>query len=170
MPGSSMSGRSATSSRSAEPGGLGLYQGGSLDELLRAVLQYNSAAPAATTAPPRKASTLASKLRGWNRSGAQHSGSGAIHFQQQQGSSSSSSSSRSRSRRQQQQAADDLTHLQAAVRMYHGVCSWSTGQLEGEIRAGAWGVIDQADVSDVVETPPQLLWQQLVHSNRPRWF
>jgi hypothetical protein len=41
--------------------------------------------------------------------------------------------------------------------------------LEGEIRAGAWGVA-AAELADIVATPPQLLWEQLVGSNRARWF
>lgn len=162
----------SSSSSSDDHSKLGLYQGGSLDDVLRVVLRYNTnaaAAATAATAAPHKGSSLASKLRSWNRPAAAAAAakSATSQPQQQQQQQGPSGSNR---RQQQQQVPDDLSNLRAAVRMYHGVCSWSVGQLEGEIRAGAWGVITQADMLDFVETPPQHLWQQLTHGNRPRWF
>ncbi|KAF6258614.1 hypothetical protein COO60DRAFT_1626392 [Scenedesmus sp. NREL 46B-D3] len=58
---------------------------------------------------------------------------------------------------------------QASLRLFHGVCVWGPGQLEAEVRAGAWGVVAAAEVSDVVATPPALLWERLLGGDRARW-
>ncbi|WIA21204.1 hypothetical protein OEZ85_000452 [Tetradesmus obliquus] len=52
----------------------------------------------------------------------------------------------------------------AAIRHFLG------GPLEGEVRAGAWGVVAAAELADVVATPAQLLWEVLAGSTRARWF
>jgi hypothetical protein len=161
---------------------LALYQGGSMDVLLQAVLQANSAmataAAAAAPGSPTAPSGLASKLR-WplNQRGSTHrqlpNRNSAANTQQQQAGSSSSNSNPAQSRQQQQQLQQlhqlELAALAGSLRMYHGVCVWGAGQLEGEIRAGAWGVA-AAELADIVATRPQLLWEQLLGSNRARWF
>ncbi|GAB4813425.1 hypothetical protein N2152v2_000471 [Parachlorella kessleri] len=56
------------------------------------------------------------------------------------------------------------------VHVYHGVCSWAEGQLEGEIRSGAWS-IGPGRLQDVLPQegaqpqPPQL-WAALLASGR----
>jgi hypothetical protein len=55
------------------------------------------------------------------------------------------------------------------VRLFHGVSSWAPGQLEGEVRSGAWGLAD-ATPADIASTPPQQLWGQLVEGPRIRWL
>lgn len=59
----------------------------------------------------------------------------------------------------------------AAVRVFHGVCAWAAGQLEGELRAGLWGIIPQAALADVVTTPPGQLWRVLSDdADRVKWL
>lgn len=55
------------------------------------------------------------------------------------------------------------------ARLFHGICAWAPGQLEGELRSGAWGLAEAAP-ADVMATPPQQLWHQLVVSPRLRWM
>jgi hypothetical protein len=169
---------SSAASVSATLSTLSLYQGGSMDVLLQAVLQANTAAATAAAAAP--GSGFASKLR-WplhprgsaNRHQLnRHTTNNNQQQQQQQqtGSGSSSNSNPGQSRQQQQQLSQvELAAVAASLRMYHGVCVWGPGQLEGEVRSGAWGVA-AAELSDVVATPPQLLWENLTGSNRARWF
>lgn len=56
------------------------------------------------------------------------------------------------------------------IRAYHGVCTWVAGQLEGEIRNGMWGFVERASVVDVIGTPPQQLWSSLMESGRLNWM
>ena len=58
------------------------------------------------------------------------------------------------------------------VHVYHGVVAWAPGQLEGELRAGAWGLAD-AVAADVLATPADGLWSGLVAgpgAARVRWL
>lgn len=55
------------------------------------------------------------------------------------------------------------------LRLFHGICAWAQGQLEGEVRTGAWGLC-KASVDDIITTTPQQLWQTLHVSNRTRWL
>ncbi len=48
----------------------------------------------------------------------------------------------------------------ARICLYHGVCAWAEGQLEGELRSGAWGMC-AAGLEDVHATPPDQLWARL---------
>jgi hypothetical protein len=168
-------------SLSATLSSLSLYQGGSMDVLLQAVLHANNAAAAAAPAAGQ-GSGFASKLR-WplhprgaanrhhlNRNN--NNNNNNQQQQQQQGSTSSNSNpaqSRQQQQQQQQLSQVELAAVAASLRMYHGVCVWGPGQLEGEVRAGAWGVA-AAELADIVATPPQLLWESLLGSNRARWF
>lgn len=52
--------------------------------------------------------------------------------------------------------------------VFHGACIWDGGQLEGEIRSGAWG-ITVASSEDVQEAPLQL-WLKLISSKRLVWM
>eukprot|EP00887_Chlorella_sp_A99_P006914 scaffold2.g6914.t1 len=57
-----------------------------------------------------------------------------------------------------------------SVLIFHGVCAWAEGQLEGEVRSGHWGFAPAA-LEDVL--PPQpagRLWQVLVGSERLVWM
>jgi hypothetical protein len=63
-------------------------------------------------------------------------------------------------------AASPLAPALQRVRVYHGVCAWAAGQLEGELRSGMWGLLRQASVGDVVATPPRQLWRRLTEGGR----
>lgn len=52
-----------------------------------------------------------------------------------------------------------------AVHVFHGLCSWSEGQLEGEVRSGAWAFAS-GKVEDVLGVAPENLWPLLVNSDR----
>ncbi|CAK0784725.1 hypothetical protein CVIRNUC_007929 [Coccomyxa viridis] len=57
-----------------------------------------------------------------------------------------------------------------SVHVYHGICAWAEGQLEGELRSGSWG-LTKAEVDDVLEVPPEQLWGRLMNQpNRLRWL
>ena len=47
------------------------------------------------------------------------------------------------------------------VRMFAGYAGWSAGQLEGEIEAGAWWVVD-AEPGDAFTLDPDRLWKQVL--------
>lgn len=65
---------------------------------------------------------------------------------------------------------DRLPPQQQVVRVFHGVCTWAPGQLEGELRGGVWGLVQQGAVGDVVGTAPGRLWRALMDSGRLRWM
>ncbi|KIY92595.1 hypothetical protein MNEG_15367, partial [Monoraphidium neglectum] len=71
---------------------------------------------------------------------------------------------------QQQQQQQQQQPQQEVVRVYNGACAWASGQLEGELRGGVWGLVTQAAVADVAGTPPQRLWRELTDSGRLRWL
>ena len=73
--------------------------------------------------------------------------------------SSSSSSSASRQSRPR-----------TVVHVYHGAAAWAAGQLEGELRAGAWGFVPAATAADVLDGSPEDLWRSLVSSGRLTWL
>jgi len=75
--------------------------------------------------------------------------------------SSSSASARSFSSRKQPRTV---------VHVYHGAAAWSAGQLEGELRAGAWGLVPAATAADVLDGSPEDLWRSLVSSGRLTWL
>jgi hypothetical protein len=56
------------------------------------------------------------------------------------------------------------------VHVYHGAAAWSAGQLEGELRAGAWCLVPAATAADVLDGSPEDLWASLVSSGRLTWL
>ena len=56
------------------------------------------------------------------------------------------------------------------VHVYHGAAAWAAGQLEGELRAGAWGWVPAATAADVLDGSPEDLWGSLVSSGRLTWL
>jgi len=48
------------------------------------------------------------------------------------------------------------------VRLFAGYSGWSPGQLEGEMKKKSW-LIFPASLELVFETPPEQLWQQVLH-------
>ena len=55
----------------------------------------------------------------------------------------------------------------SAVRIFRGYAGWGPGQLEGEIDAGAWLVLD-AEPSDVFASEPNQLWRTVLRRQRGR--
>lgn len=55
------------------------------------------------------------------------------------------------------------------LKIFYGLCVWSSGQLEGEVRNGAWGFAN-ATVADVLNVPPTTLWWNLLSSERLQWM
>lgn len=49
-----------------------------------------------------------------------------------------------------------------AVRIFRGYAGWGPGQLEGEIDAGAWVVLD-AEPDDIFDGEPAELWRSVLH-------
>jgi putative AlgH/UPF0301 family transcriptional regulator len=56
------------------------------------------------------------------------------------------------------------------IHMYHGMCTWASGQLEGEVRQGAWGFIPAASAQDVVGVPPSALYGRLLQHGGLKWM
>lgn len=52
-----------------------------------------------------------------------------------------------------------------SVLVFHGISTWAEGQLEGEIRSGAWAYGD-ASFEDIMEDNPSDLWRSLMRSDR----
>ena len=48
-----------------------------------------------------------------------------------------------------------------ALRLFAGYAGWAAGQLEGEIEAGAWWVLDAAH-DDPFTPEPEALWKQVL--------
>ena len=51
--------------------------------------------------------------------------------------------------------------------MFAGYAAWGSGQLEGEIEAGAWFVVD-AEPADVMSQDPGQLWKRVLRRQGPR--
>lgn len=51
------------------------------------------------------------------------------------------------------------------VRVFAGYSGWSPGQLEGELEAGAWWVVD-ADASDPFSDHPDELWKRVLRRQK----
>jgi putative transcriptional regulator len=47
------------------------------------------------------------------------------------------------------------------VRLFAGYAGWGAGQLEGELAAGAWHVVDSRP-EDLVEPHPEELWRAVL--------
>jgi putative AlgH/UPF0301 family transcriptional regulator len=56
------------------------------------------------------------------------------------------------------------------IHMYHGICTWAGGQLEGEVRQGAWGYIPVASAQDVVGVSPSALYGRLLQHAGLKWM
>lgn len=52
-----------------------------------------------------------------------------------------------------------------AFRVFAGYAGWGSGQLEGEVRQGAWYVVD-AQPSDAFNPVPQELWRDVLRRQR----
>ncbi|MGH8921664.1 MAG: YqgE/AlgH family protein [Acidimicrobiales bacterium] len=60
-----------------------------------------------------------------------------------------------------QQDPDDLPAALRGLRIFVGYAGWGPGQLESEIAAGGWWVVD-ADVDDAFSEDPARLWQRVL--------
>jgi putative transcriptional regulator len=60
---------------------------------------------------------------------------------------------------------DDVQPGVRAVRVFVGYAGWAPGQLESELAAGGWFVVD-ADVSDALDTDPDALWRTVLRRQR----
>ncbi|MGH9279943.1 MAG: YqgE/AlgH family protein [Acidimicrobiales bacterium] len=56
---------------------------------------------------------------------------------------------------------DDVSSALAAVRVFVGYAGWGAGQLEDEIEAGAWFVVD-ARPDDALSADPESLWEAVL--------
>src|SRR5437588_8789375 len=63
------------------------------------------------------------------------------------------------------QDPDMLAAAVDEVRLFSGYAGWTTGQLEGEIEAGAWFVVD-ALAADVLNDDPDSLWHAVLRRQR----
>lgn len=62
---------------------------------------------------------------------------------------------------------DDLLAAIEDLRLFAGYAGWGAGQLEGEIAAGAWWVVDAAP-DDACSRRPERLWTTVLRRQRPR--
>jgi putative transcriptional regulator len=62
---------------------------------------------------------------------------------------------------------DDLLPAVEDLRLFAGYAGWGGGQLEGEIGAGAWWVVD-ALPEDACSREPERLWTTVLRRQRPR--
>jgi putative transcriptional regulator len=53
------------------------------------------------------------------------------------------------------------------LRVFSGYSGWSSGQLESEIEAGAWFVVDPVD-DDILSGEPDSLWHRVLRRQRGR--
>jgi putative transcriptional regulator len=56
---------------------------------------------------------------------------------------------------------DDLAITVDAIRVFAGYAGWGPGQLEDEIEAGGWFVV-QAEVGDALSGDPDQLWKRVL--------
>lgn len=56
---------------------------------------------------------------------------------------------------------EDVAALVSNLRVFAGYAGWESGQLEGEIREGAWFVVDSFS-SDPFAVEPSQLWQEVL--------
>jgi putative transcriptional regulator len=54
-----------------------------------------------------------------------------------------------------------------AIRLFNGYAGWSPGQLDGEIREGAWFVVE-ADAADPFSATPESLWRDVLRRQEGR--
>jgi putative transcriptional regulator len=60
---------------------------------------------------------------------------------------------------------DGLQSAFSRVRIFAGYAGWGSGQLEGEIAAGAWWVVD-AQPDDVFSEAPEGLWVRVLRRQK----
>jgi putative transcriptional regulator len=60
---------------------------------------------------------------------------------------------------------DDVSSAVQAVRIFAGYAGWGDGQLEAEIAAGAWFVVE-ARAEDVLSADPETLWEDVLRRQR----
>jgi putative transcriptional regulator len=60
-----------------------------------------------------------------------------------------------------EQDPDELAALVSQIRVFAGYAGWGPGQLESEIDAGAWFVVD-AESADAMATDPDQLWKRVL--------
>ena len=60
---------------------------------------------------------------------------------------------------------DEAARFVEALRVFAGYAGWTGGQLEDEIEAGGWFVVD-ADPADAMTTDPQTLWRDVLRRQR----
>ena len=65
------------------------------------------------------------------------------------------------------QDVDLLATAVDEVRLFAGYAGWTRGQLEDEIEAGAWFVVDALE-GDVLNDDPDSLWQRVLRRQRGR--
>ena len=65
------------------------------------------------------------------------------------------------------QGPDELLAAIEDLRLFAGYAGWGAGQLEGEIVAGAWWVVD-ASPDDACSHQPERLWTTVLRRQRPR--
>jgi putative transcriptional regulator len=58
-----------------------------------------------------------------------------------------------------------LSDLLSEVRVFAGYAGWASGQLEGEIAAGAWWLVD-AEADDPFFAEPEKLWKRVLRRQR----
>lgn len=61
----------------------------------------------------------------------------------------------------------DLAVMVESLRVFAGYAGWGQGQLEGEIEAGAWFVVD-AEPEDAFSPDPERLWRTVLKRQRGR--
>ena len=64
-----------------------------------------------------------------------------------------------------ERAPDELGVSIQALRVFAGFASWGPGQLEGEIEAGAWFVVDAAP-GDALTDVPRKMWHEVLRRQR----
>jgi putative transcriptional regulator len=66
-----------------------------------------------------------------------------------------------------EQDPDRVGSTVAEIRVFAGYAAWGPGQLEGEIEAGAWFVVNAEPGDAMVEDPDQL-WKRVLRRQGPR--
>jgi putative transcriptional regulator len=62
---------------------------------------------------------------------------------------------------------DEAAAVVEELRVFAGYAGWTGGQLEGEIEAGGWFVVD-AVAADAMSPDPETLWRDVVRRQRGR--
>jgi putative transcriptional regulator len=63
------------------------------------------------------------------------------------------------------QDADQLAAAVDEVRLFAGYAGWTRGQLEDEVEAGAWFVVDALE-ADILNDDPDSLWHRVLRRQR----